>query len=172
MWELKIHVILYLIQIYCLTKYLVENAENSISETLDFKIFLGSTPQTPLEASTKGARFCEHHLKNSNFWAPPLQIMLHHPWQDQHTESQLYQQKTSHTVFEEVTSFDYLSVVSIERGSNEDIKVKVNKARAAFNMLRKVWSSHVISQRTKLRIFNTNVKAILLYGSETCGTTK
>ena len=98
--------------------------------------------------------------------------MLHHPWQDQHTESQLYQQKTSHTVFEEVTSFDYLSVVSIERGSNEDIKVKVNKARVAFNMLRKVWSSHVISQRTKLRIFNTNVKAILLYGSETCGTTK
>ena len=55
MWELKIHVILYLIQIYCLTKYRVENAENSIFETLDFKIFWGSIPQTPLEAHAFGA---------------------------------------------------------------------------------------------------------------------
>ena len=39
MWELKIHVTLYLIEIYFLTKYLVENAENSISETLDLKLF-------------------------------------------------------------------------------------------------------------------------------------
>ena len=38
MGELKIHTIIYLIQIYFLTKYLMENAENSISETLDFKI--------------------------------------------------------------------------------------------------------------------------------------
>ena len=36
MWELEIHVILYLIEIYSLMKYLVKNAENSISETLDF----------------------------------------------------------------------------------------------------------------------------------------
>ena len=61
MWELKIHVILYLLQIYFLTKYLVQNAENSISETLDFKIFWGSMLQTPLEARAFGARFCEHH---------------------------------------------------------------------------------------------------------------
>ena len=51
-------------------------------------------------------------------------------------------------------------------------KVRINKARVAFNMLRKVWSSHVISRRTKFRIFNTNVKAVLLYGSETWRTTK
>ena len=66
MCELKIHLILYLIQIYFLTKYLVENTENSISETL-FKIFWGSMPPDPLEARAFGARFCEHHLKNSNF---------------------------------------------------------------------------------------------------------
>ena len=72
------------------------------------------------------------------------------------------------TILEEVTSFVYLgSVVSIDGGSDEDIKVRINKARVAFNMLRKVWSSHVISRRTKFRIFNTNVKAVLLYGSET-----
>ena len=39
-------------------------------------------------------------------------------------------------------------------------------------MLRKVWSSHVISRRTKLRIFNTNMTEIFLYGSESWRTTK
>ena len=58
MRERKIHVILYLIQIYFLTKYLVESDENSISETLDFKIFRGSMPLTPLEAHPFGACFC------------------------------------------------------------------------------------------------------------------
>ena len=66
MWELKIHVILHLIQIYFLTKYLVENAENSISGTLYFKIinFQGKhAPRTPLAAGAFGPRFCKHHLK-------------------------------------------------------------------------------------------------------------
>ena len=77
------------------------------------------------------------------------------------------------TILEEVTSFVYLgSVVSIDGGSDEDIKVRINKARVVFNMLRKVWTSHVISRGTKFRIFNTNVKAVLLYGSETWRTTK
>ena len=81
--------------------------------------------------------------------------------------------KVRDIILEEVTSFVYLgSVVSIDGGSDEDIKVRINKARVAFNMLRKVWSSHVISRRTKFRIFNTNVKAVLLYGSETWRTTK
>ena len=43
----------------------MENAGNSICETLDFK----ACPQTPLEARGFGARFCEHHLKNSIFLA-------------------------------------------------------------------------------------------------------
>jgi len=81
--------------------------------------------------------------------------------------------KTRDTILEEVTSFVSLgSVVSIDGGSDEAIKVRINKARVAFNMLRKVWSSQVILRRTKCRIFNTNVKAILLYGSETWRSTK
>ena len=84
MWELKIHVILYLLQIYFLTKYLLENAENSISETLDLKISGGACPQTPLEARAFGARSCEHHLKNSIFLSPPslsFQITLCRPYE-------------------------------------------------------------------------------------------
>jgi len=53
MWELKIHVILYLIQIYFLLKHLVENAENSISKTLDFKLSGGACPQTPVNLILK-----------------------------------------------------------------------------------------------------------------------
>ena len=69
------------------------------------------------------------------------------------------------TILEEVTSFVYLhvgSVVNIDRSSDKDIKVKTAKARVAFNMLRKVWPSHNISQRTKVRIFNTGIKTVLL----------
>ena len=55
-----------------LTKYLVESAENSISETLHSKLLWGACPQTPLEARAVGACFCEHQLKNSIcFRLPP-----------------------------------------------------------------------------------------------------
>ena len=72
MWELKIHVILYLIQNCFLTNYIVENAENSISKTLDFI-------SDPSSCSRLRARFCEHHLKNSIFLVPPLEITLRRP---------------------------------------------------------------------------------------------
>jgi hypothetical protein len=39
-------------------------------------------------------------------------------------------------------------------------------------MLDKIWRERKVSTRTKLRIFNTNVKTVLLYGSETWRTTK
>ena len=68
MWGLNIHVILYLIQIYSLTKYLVENAVNNISETLDFKIFWGSLPQDP---PTVGRKQSLPHFLCSNATETP-----------------------------------------------------------------------------------------------------
>ncbi|KAL9975376.1 hypothetical protein ACROYT_G012531 [Oculina patagonica] len=50
----------------------------------------------------------------------------------------------------------YSLVVSIDGGSDEDIKVRINKARVVFNMLRKVWTSHVISRGTKFRTTPTH----------------
>ena len=38
-------------------------------------------------------------------------------------------------------------------------------------MLKNIWASKKISQATKIRLFNSNVKSILLYGSETWRTT-
>ena len=44
--------------------------------------------------------------------------------------------------------------------------------RAAFNMLGNIWKSKEIRTETKLRIFNSNIKSVLLYGSETWRRTK
>ena len=43
----------------------------------------------------------------------------------------------------------------------------IGKARTAFLILKKVWSSSEMGKSTKLRIFNADVKSVLLYGSET-----
>ena len=49
---------------------------------------------------------------------------------------------------------------------------RIGKARTAFLLLRPLLRSEEISLRTKLRIFNTNVKLVLMYGAETWGVTK
>ena len=52
------------------------------------------------------------------------------------------------------------------------MKARISKARHTFATLHKVWSSKNICVNTKLKIFNSNVKSILLYGSETWFLTK
>ena len=52
MWELKIKVISYLIQIYFLAKYLVENADNSISGN-DWKEEKKETQNNDVELQTR-----------------------------------------------------------------------------------------------------------------------
>ena len=47
------------------------------------------------------------------------------------------------------------------------MKKRIQKARQAFLNLSRVWSNRGIREKTKIRIFNSNVKSILLYGSET-----
>ena len=69
---------------------------------------------------------------------------------------------------EEVEEFQYLgSIISKTGGSCEDIKARTNKARHAFALLRPVWHTTSLSLKTKLKIFSSNVKSVLLYGSET-----
>ena len=69
--------------------------------------------------------------------------------------------------------FSYLgSIVSETGGTDEDIRSRIGKARHAFVTLRPIWKSTPISVKTKVRIFNSNVKSVLLYGSETWRVTK
>ena len=66
---------------------------------------------------------------------------------------------------EEVDSFTYLgSVIDKGGGTDVDVGARISKARAAFNMLGNIWKSKEIRTETKLRIFNSNVKSVLLYG--------
>ena len=66
-----------------------------------------------------------------------------------------------------VEDFSYLgSLISTEFGTQKDIKARLNKARGVFSQLRNIWKSKQYSLKTKLRLYNSNVKAVLLYGSE------
>ena len=74
---------------------------------------------------------------------------------------------------DEVEDFMYIgSKISRDSGSDRGIQVRIRKARTVFTILAPVWRSKVISRKTKLRIFNTNIKSVLLYGSETWKVTK
>ena len=55
------------------------------------------------------------------------------------------------------------NVVSKDGGTDRDIKSRTGKATAAFQTLGTIWTSQVISVKTKLRIFNTNIKSVILY---------
>ena len=73
----------------------------------------------------------------------------------------------------EVDSVIYLgSAVDRQGGTDRDVTARIGKVRVAFVMLKNIWSSKEIRTRTKLRIFNSNVKSVLLYGCETWRTTK
>lgn len=72
------------------------------------------------------------------------------------------------STLEEIEHFTYLgSVISKNGGTAEDITARINKARFSFVTLRPVWNAKNIKMKTKIRIFNTNVKSVLLYGAET-----
>ncbi|VDP28140.1 unnamed protein product [Schistosoma margrebowiei] len=74
---------------------------------------------------------------------------------------------------EDVKTFTYLgSIIDEHGGSDADVKAQIRKARAAYLPLKNIQNSKQLSTNTKVRIFNTNVKTVLLYGAETWRTTK
>jgi len=74
---------------------------------------------------------------------------------------------------EESQSFTYLgSIIDQQGGTVADVKARIGKARAAFIQLKNIWASRELSMTTKVRLFNSNVKSVLLYGAETWRTTK
>ena len=72
---------------------------------------------------------------------------------------------------EDVETFPYLgAMLDKQGGTATDIKRRLALARNAFSTLQPLWKSSKYSFKTKLRIFNTNVVAVLLYGAETWRT--
>ena len=72
-----------------------------------------------------------------------------------------------------VEIFVYLgSKVTKDGATTQNVSQRIQKANGVFVQLYPVWRNNKIWTRTKLRIFRNNVKAVLLYGSETWKVTK
>lgn len=68
-------------------------------------------------------------------------------------------------LIKEVDSFTYLgNIIDKQGGTYSNVTARVGKARAVFIILKNIWASREIITTTKLRIFNSNVKSVLLYG--------
>ena len=71
----------------------------------------------------------------------------------------------------ETKDFTHLgAVVSTEEGFDKDMDSRLGKAKTAFRKLKRIWGSKQYNRKTKIRLFNTLVKPVLLYGSETWKT--
>jgi len=70
-----------------------------------------------------------------------------------------------------VESFTYLGSI-IDKQAGTDVKARIGKARAVFLMMKNVWNSHHLTTHTKIRLFNSNVKSVLLREAETWRTIK
>ena len=71
------------------------------------------------------------------------------------------------SLLEHIEVLTYLGTVLEKQGSTRaDIQQRLALARSAFATLQPLWKSSKYSSKIKLRIFNTNVVAILLYGAE------
>ena len=72
---------------------------------------------------------------------------------------------------EVVNSFTYLgSIIDQQGGTDADVNARI--ARIAFIQLKKIWAPRELSLNTKIRLFNSNAKSVLLYGAETWRVTK
>ena len=74
---------------------------------------------------------------------------------------------------EDTDSFGYLgAIVNNSGGAEQDIRRRLEKARSAFHHLSKVWRTGKLCLETKMRIFKSNIIAVLLCGCETWRKTK
>ncbi|VDO68746.1 unnamed protein product [Schistosoma mattheei] len=74
---------------------------------------------------------------------------------------------------EDVKTFTYLdSIIDEHGGSDVDVKAQIGKARAAYLQLNNIWNSKQLSTNTNVRILNTNIKIVQLYGAEAWTTMK
>ena len=68
----------------------------------------------------------------------------------------------------DVESFVYLGAHNCMTGGMvEDIKARLGKATTTYNKLGKIWKSSHFINKTKIKIFKSNVIWVLLYGCET-----
>jgi hypothetical protein len=74
---------------------------------------------------------------------------------------------------EKVDKFTYLGrMMTITCATKDEIKARIQKANAAFIQLYPVWRAREISIETKLNIFRSNVKSVLVFACAALKSTK
>ena len=74
---------------------------------------------------------------------------------------------------EEVQDFKYLgSYISTDSNIEKEMSTRIGLAAQAFNRLQSIWKSTALQTKTKLKIYRSNVRSVLLYASETWRTNK
>ena len=74
---------------------------------------------------------------------------------------------------EEVDEFTYLgSKMTAEGSSEREIRVRLSIAGQAFATQRNIWKYENNCQKTKIRLFKSNVLIIIFYGTESLKMTK
>ena len=73
--------------------------------------------------------------------------------------------KLERNEIDKVETFTYLgSIIDKHSDTDADVKARIGKARGAFIQLKNICSFKVLLLHTKIRLFNSNVKSVLLYG--------
>ena len=68
---------------------------------------------------------------------------------------------------EKVEEFTYLgSIMSKSNATVKDITNRLQKVKSSFVQLNRVWRSPNISEKTKIKLYHSNVLSVLLYGAE------
>ena len=74
---------------------------------------------------------------------------------------------------EDVDKFKYLgSYLTADSNIEKEIQTRIALASAAFQRMRPIWKSSNYRTETKLRLYQSNVRSVLLYAAETWRTTK
>ena len=69
---------------------------------------------------------------------------------------------------DETSKFTYLGgAVTTQGGGGDDITCRRGKARTAFTKLNRIWTSSNYSIMTKVHLYNSMVRSIIIYGCET-----
>jgi len=76
--------------------------------------------------------------------------------------------KVGQEELEECDEFCYLgSTIGNDGGCDREITIRLGKANGAFGRLGRIWASRNISTQVKVRLYESLVLAVLLYGAET-----
>src|SRR3978361_2237095 len=73
--------------------------------------------------------------------------------------------------FEVVEKFKYLGVV-VSNTRETEIEAKIQSANRAFHANRKVLKSKILGKKTKIKMYTTMIRPILMYDAETMTMTK